>query len=77
MKNLNLQEKDKKFMLLVENLRVWDVEVGILNKWFIFVLYLSENRYLQVANGNKFFYGFLFVNFIQQGFLCVFVLYFV
>lgn len=62
MKNLNLQEKDKKFMLSVENLRVRDVEAGILNKRPTFALYSSENRYLQAANGNKLSHGSLSAN---------------
>ncbi|XP_022325964.2 dynamin-1-like isoform X4 [Crassostrea virginica] len=38
------EEKDKKFMISVENLRVRDVEAGILNKRPTFALYSSENR---------------------------------
>lgn len=49
-------------MLSVENLRVRDVEAGILNKRPTFALYSSENRYLQAANGNKFFHGSLSAN---------------
>ncbi|XP_056011109.1 dynamin-1-like isoform X8 [Ostrea edulis] len=38
------EEKDKKFMLSLENLRVRDIEAGILNKRPSFALFSSENR---------------------------------
>ncbi|XP_061184121.1 dynamin-1-like isoform X3 [Saccostrea echinata] len=38
------EEKDKKFMLSLENLRVRDLEAGILNKRPSFALYSNENR---------------------------------
>ncbi|XP_062586058.1 dynamin-1-like isoform X3 [Saccostrea cucullata] len=38
------EEKDKKYMLSLENLRVRDLEAGILNKRPSFALYSNENR---------------------------------
>lgn len=41
-----LQEKEKKYMLQVDNLKLRDVEKGFMSSKHIFALFNTEQRYL-------------------------------